>query len=142
MIANAGREEHRGKVEENGAVRRGGGPVFRRVSGPTPGQREMPWGHVSSRAVLLERVLPLAILVVAVVAVPVLVLSPTGLARLTSLRQERSRADEEISKLSQQIGELRAQVTRIKDDPAAVERVARDELGLIRQTEVVFQFKE
>ncbi|MBK7580933.1 MAG: septum formation initiator family protein [Myxococcales bacterium] len=102
----------------------------------------MPWGHVSSRAVLLERVLPLAILVVAVVAVPVLVLSPTGLARLTSLRQERSRADEEISKLSQQIGELRAQVTRIKDDPAAVERVARDELGLIRQTEVVFQFKE
>jgi len=84
----------------------------------------------------------LAILVVAVVAVPVMVLSPAGLSRLTSLRQERARADEEISRLSQQIAELRAQVRRIKADPAAVERVARDELGLVRQTEVVFQFKD
>ena len=44
--------------------------------------------------------------------------------------------------MGQQITELRAQVKRIKDDPAAVERVARDELGLVRQTEVIFQFKE
>jgi cell division protein FtsB len=64
------------------------------------------------------------------------------LHRLTSLREERSRADTEISRLSQQIAELRAQVQRIKEEPAAVERVARDELGLVRQTEVVFQFKQ
>lgn len=94
-----------------------------------------------SRAVLVERALPLAILVVAVVAVPVMMLSPTGLGRLGSLRQERARADTEISHLSQQITELRAQVKRIKEDPAAVERVARDELGLVRETEIVFQFK-
>lgn len=97
---------------------------------------------MTSRAMLLERALPLAILVVALVAVPVMILSPTGLGRLGSLRQERGRADEEISRLSQQITELRAQVKRIKDDPAAVERVARDELGLVRRTEVVFQFKD
>ncbi|MFO0566466.1 MAG: septum formation initiator family protein [Polyangiaceae bacterium] len=97
---------------------------------------------MSSRAVLLERALPLAILAMAVVAVPVMMLSSTGLGRLNALRQERGKADEEISRLSQQITELRAEVKRIKEDPAAVERVARDELGLIRQTEVVFQFKE
>lgn len=97
---------------------------------------------MSKRAVLIERALPLTILAVAVVAVPVLVFSPTGLTRLSGLRQERAKADEEISRLGQQITELRAQVKRIKDDPAAVERVARDELGLVRQTEVVFQFKE
>ncbi len=97
---------------------------------------------MSSRAVLLERALPLTILVLAVVAVPVLILSPTGLNRLSGLRQERAKADEEISRMGQQITELRAQVKRIKDDPAAVERVARDELGLVRQTEVIFQFKE
>jgi cell division protein FtsB len=97
---------------------------------------------MSSRALLLERVLPLGILVVAIVAVPVLIFSPTGMGRLTALREERGRADEEISKLSQQINELRAEVKRIKDDPSAVERVARDELGLVRKTEVVFQFKD
>ncbi len=92
--------------------------------------------------VLLQRILPLAVLVVAAVSVPVLVLSPDGIARLEHLQQEKRRADEEVSRLSQQISELRAQVARIKEDPALVERVARDELGLVRKTEVVFQFKD
>ena len=97
---------------------------------------------VTSRYLLAERVLPLSILAVALIAVPILILSPGGLRRLESLQQEKTRADEEISRLSQQIRELRAEVGRIKKDPAAVERVARDELGLVRQTELVFQFKE
>jgi cell division protein FtsB len=32
-------------------------------------------------------------------------------------------------------------VARLRDDPAALERIARDDLGLVRQTEVVFQFQ-
>lgn len=96
---------------------------------------------MSSTRLLAERALPIAILALAVVAVPILMLGPTGVARLESLRGERARSDEEISRLSQQIRELRGQVKRIKEDPAAVERVARDELGLVRQTEVIFQFK-
>jgi cell division protein FtsB len=88
------------------------------------------------------RLLPLAVLVVAVVVVPWMMVSPSGLHRLRSLEAEKKRADEEISRLAQEIRELRAEVRRIKEDPAAVERVARDELGLVRQTEVVFQFKQ
>jgi cell division protein FtsB len=97
---------------------------------------------VTSTRLLLERALPIGILAVAIVSVPVMIFSASGLERLNSLRHERSRADEEISRLSQQIRELRTEVQRIKDDPAAVEQVARDELGLVRQTEVVFQFKD
>jgi cell division protein FtsB len=91
---------------------------------------------------LAERVLPIAILAVAAISVPILILSPSGLRRLDGLKQERTRAEQEISRVSQEIVELRAEVQHIKDDPAAVERVARDELGLVRQTEVVFQFKD
>jgi cell division protein FtsB len=89
-----------------------------------------------------QRVLPLAVLAVAIVSVPILVLSPTGLPRLRNLEQERERANEEISRLGSQITALRAEVARIKTDPAAVERAARDELGLVRTTEVVFQFSD
>jgi cell division protein FtsB len=71
-----------------------------------------------------------------------MMLSATGLPRLQGLREEKVRADEEVSRLSQQIWELRAEVARIKDDPAAVEQAARDELGLVRRTEVVFQFHD
>jgi cell division protein FtsB len=90
----------------------------------------------------MERVLPLGILVVAAVAVPWMMFSPSGLHRLRSLSEETQRADDEVRRLSEQIQRLRAQVHQIKNDPAAVERVARDELGLVRQTEVVFQFKD
>jgi cell division protein FtsB len=97
---------------------------------------------VTSGALFAQRVLPLAVLALAAISVPTLMLSATGLPRLQSLRDEKVRADDEVSHLSQDIWELRAEVTRIKDDPAAVERAARDELGLVRRTEVVFQFRE
>jgi len=90
----------------------------------------------------MQRVMPLAVLALAAISVPLLMLSSTGLPRLQGLREEKVRADEEVSRLSQQIWELRAEVARIKDDPAAVERAARDELGLVRRTEVVFQFHD
>jgi len=97
---------------------------------------------VSSGALFVQRVMPLAVLAIAAISVPMLMLSATGLPRLQGLREEKVRADEELSRLSQQIWELRAEVARIKDDPAAVERAARDELGLVRRTEVVFQFHD
>lgn len=91
---------------------------------------------------LAERALPLSILGVAIIAVPVLVFSASGLERLSNLRREKAEAEREIGKLNQQIRQLRAEVSHMKQDPAAVERAARDELGLVRQTEVVFQFKD
>ncbi|HKY35990.1 MAG TPA: septum formation initiator family protein [Polyangiaceae bacterium] len=105
--------------------------------GPCPAPAVFPM--VSSFA---QRVLPLAVLAVAIVSVPVLVLSPTGLPRLRNLEEERQRVSVEISRLGSQITALRAEVARIKTDPAAVERAARDELGLVRTTEVVFQFSD
>ena len=97
---------------------------------------------MSSGSLFVQRVMPLAVLAIAAISVPMLMLSATGLPRLQGLREEKVRADEEVSRLSQQIWELRAEVARIKDDPAAVERAARDELGLVRRTEVVFQFHD
>lgn len=90
----------------------------------------------------MQRVLPLGILSLAVVVVPFMIFSPEGLERLERLKHERTLADEEISRLSQEIRELRAQVDALNKSPGAVERVARDELGLVRQTEVVFQFDD
>jgi cell division protein FtsB len=90
---------------------------------------------------LTRRALPLGLMAAAAVAVPLLVFSPNGLGRLNSLREERVRADEEVRRLTREIERLRAEVSRVKEDPATVERAARDEMGLVRQTEIVFQFR-
>ncbi|HXX69760.1 MAG TPA: septum formation initiator family protein [Polyangiaceae bacterium] len=89
---------------------------------------------------LVERTLPIAVLALALVAVPVLVLEPDGLPRVRSLQREVEQVDKENAELKAEVERLRATVRDLRDDPAAVERIARDELGLVRKSEVVFQF--
>ena len=72
---------------------------------------------------------------------PVLIFSPQGLPRLRGLEKELADVDEENADLRREIESLRGRVALLRDDPGAVERIARDNLGLVRQTEVVFQFQ-
>lgn len=91
-------------------------------------------------AQFLERTLPIAVLIVAVVGAPIMIFSPHGLPRLRELERELADVEEENAELGRQIEALRGRVARLRDDPTAVERIARDNLGLVRQSEVVFQF--
>ena len=90
---------------------------------------------------IIERALPVAALIVALVGAPILIFSPQGLPRLRGLQKELADVDDENADLRRDIDSLRGRVTRLRDDPGAVERIARDNLGLVRQTEVVFQFQ-
>lgn len=90
---------------------------------------------------LAERVLPVAILVLAVIGAPLLILSPQGLPRLRGLEKELADVEDENADLRRDIDALHGRVARLRDDPGAVERIARNNLGLVRQTEVVFQFQ-
>lgn len=90
---------------------------------------------------LVERLVPLGMLLVAAVSVPVMLWSPTGLARLEALQGQRERLGLEVARLEREIEQLRFQAESIKTSPSSIERVARDELGLVRRTEMVMQFK-
>lgn len=89
---------------------------------------------------LVERILPIAVLVLALVGAPIMIFAPEGLPRLRGLERELSGVQDENRQLEREIEDLRGQVTRMRDEPAAVERIARDDLGLVRQSEIVFQF--
>lgn len=91
-------------------------------------------------AILVERVLPIAVLVLALVGAPLMIFAPEGLPRLRGLELELEQVAAENRQLQREIDELRGHVERLRDDPAAVERMAREDLGLLRQSEVVFQF--
>lgn len=89
---------------------------------------------------LVERILPLTILGLAAIGSPVMMMAPEGLPRLRSLSKELSDVQAENANLRRHISQLKGEVSHLREDPAAVERIARDELGLIRTSEVVFQF--
>jgi cell division protein FtsB len=88
----------------------------------------------------LERMLPISILALAAVGAPFMMLRPEGLPRLRSLSNELGQVTSENADLRRQIHQLRSKVEHLRQDPAAVERIARDELGLVRPSELVFQF--
>ena len=90
---------------------------------------------------LVERLVPIGMLLIAAVSVPVMLWSPAGLARLHALRTQRENLSLEVSRLEREIQALRFQAESIKTSPSSIERVARDELGLVRRTELVMQFK-
>jgi cell division protein FtsB len=79
-------------------------------------------------------------LTLALVAVPVLVLEPEGLPRLRGLQKELDQATQENDDMRREVERLRVEVRELREDPAAVERIARGELGMVRKSEVVFQF--
>lgn len=88
----------------------------------------------------LVRGLPLAVLAVSLVTVPVLVLEPQGVPRMRALERELAGVRAENEELSRDVARLRTDVKELRDNPTAVERIAREQLGLVRKSEVVFLF--
>jgi len=86
--------------------------------------------------------LPFALLVFAIIFVPLRILDAQGLPRYRALRSELREVELENSRMRHQLGDLSQRVERLRDDPQALERIARDELGMLRSGELVFQFAE
>jgi cell division protein FtsB len=82
------------------------------------------------------------VLLLGIVGMPTLLIAHGGVARLHRLKSEQIAVKTEISRLGKKIVQLRAASDALKHDPMAVERSARDELGLVRRTEIVFHFEQ
>lgn len=82
----------------------------------------------------VRRAVLLATLVVLVDAV----FGDRGLAETWRARRIHAEAAAELSELQKANAGLREQTRRLTEDPAAIEDVARKELGLIRPGEVLF----
>ena len=85
---------------------------------------------------------PMALLVLAIVSVPLMVLEPQGLPRFRALESELREIQHDNTGLAHEVRRLDAEVRQLRADPAAMERIARDELGMVREGELVFQFPE
>jgi cell division protein FtsB len=90
----------------------------------------------------LAWILPFALLVLSIVSVPLAILDDAGLPRYRALRGEVAEIERVNDRLRRDVRRLRAQVDGLRSDPATIERIARDDLGMIRREEILFQFSE
>ena len=66
----------------------------------------------------------------------------TGLARLFELGRTLGDLRRQAMEARADHARLAAQAAALRSDPHAMERVARDELGLVKPGEIVYQFPE
>jgi cell division protein FtsB len=62
-----------------------------------------------------------------------------GLIAMRRSQQEAARVQKEISQMDEENRRLEEHVKALKSDPAAIERIAREEMGLARPGEYIFK---
>jgi cell division protein FtsB len=88
----------------------------------------------------LAWLLPLGLLLFAIVFVPLRILEDEGLPRYRALRAELHQTRAANARTQREVLEMQQRVQRLRSQPEAIERIARDELGMLRSDEIVFQF--
>jgi cell division protein FtsB len=90
----------------------------------------------------LAWLLPFGVLVLAIVAVPLHLLDDHGLPRYQVLAQELAQIEAENERVEREVMDLSRDVEALRKDPLAIERIARDDMGMVREGELVFQFPQ
>ncbi len=70
-----------------------------------------------------------------------LIVGDMGLVNYFKMRQTHHRLQLEIQRLSEENKKIEAEVHALRSDPAKIEQLARERLGLVRPGEVVYQFQ-
>ncbi len=64
-----------------------------------------------------------------------------GLIAMRRSQQEAARVQREINQLNEQNRQMQERVKALKSDPQAIERIAREEMGLARPGEYIFKIQ-
>lgn len=80
-------------------------------------------------------------LVLIIVAVTLVAASTgdQGLVRLFALRSDYARILGQNGELEADNARLEAEVKRLRENPGAIEKIAREELGMVKRDEIVYQ---
>ena len=68
-----------------------------------------------------------------------IIVSEHGLADLRFLKKERDRLVEENKKLTRENQAISVEIDRLKHDPLYIESIARQELGMIGEDEIILK---
>ena len=72
--------------------------------------------------------------------VMLIIWSPNGLLHLRQLYVEHQQLTAKTLILEKENHQLYQEITLLRNDPVAIERLARQELGLVKEGELIFQF--
>ncbi len=63
-----------------------------------------------------------------------------GLLRIYELNQEQKQIDKRIAEIQHENQKIRITIDALRKDPQKIEMIARQELGLVKPNEIIYQF--
>lgn len=87
-----------------------------------------------------ERLRNFIIAIIIGMIVIVFVTGRKGLIRLVQLKIEESKLKSDIGKLNKNNVRLSEEIEKLQKDPKTIEKIAREELGLVKKGETVYKF--
>jgi cell division protein FtsB len=78
--------------------------------------------------------------VVVLIALGLALYGSSSLVRLLQMRAEMEAMEKDVATLRQQTEQLSATVHRLRTDPSFVEKLAREDLGFVREGDTVLKF--
>jgi cell division protein FtsB len=78
--------------------------------------------------------------VVVLIALGLALYGSSSLVRLFQMRAEMEAMEKDVATLRQQTEQLSATVHRLRTDPSFVEKLAREDLGFVREGDTVLKF--
>ena len=87
-----------------------------------------------------QKIAPLAILTLAFITLGFLFWGESTYERVTTLKTNLHQQREKNLDLTQKVDKLKSEIYGIKNDPRALEKAARNELGMARPGEVIYLF--
>jgi cell division protein FtsB len=115
-------------------------PAARRNAGVEPLRRKCVVAAPPST--LQRRIINLALVFVTVVLVVDALIGEKGLMESMRARREYHQLELSLDSLRRENARMEDEVKRLQDDPSTIEAVAREELGLIRDGEVLVIVKD
>jgi cell division protein FtsB len=109
------------------------------VEAPLRGRRRQP---APAPSPVRGRILNYVLAFVTVVLVVDALVGDKGFLETVRARRQYTEVANSLENLRQENDRLRESIRRLKEDPTAIESLAREELGLIRPGEVVFVVKD
>lgn len=82
----------------------------------------------------------LVIAVMGVLLVGAIAVGANGMVKVWEMRRELETLEREIAQLRANTAELARTVERLRNDPAYIEKLAREDLGYVRKGETVLKF--
>lgn len=108
-------------------------PLRRRKAAPAAPPVLAPWR---------TRLLNYALGFVTIVLVVDALVGDKGLLDTMRARRQYAQLSSDLSRKRQENARLRDEISRLRDDPSAIESLAREQLGLIRDGELLFIVKD